>query len=76
MGEEEKEEGCSKNLRQAPAVGYSRPHLSSYYSLWIPLLPGSTFIPDRQRGEGEETWTWALKSIWIDSTNKRHVILK
>lgn len=42
---------ASIDLRQAAAVGYSRPHLSGYYNIWIPLLPGSTFTPERQTRE-------------------------
>lgn len=47
--------GGSIDLRQAAAVGYSRPHLSGYYNVLIPLLPGSTFTLEREReGRKEE----------------------
>lgn len=45
--------GGGVDLRQAAAVGYSRPHLKGHYNMWIPLLPGSTFTPERQRREEE-----------------------
>ena len=68
--------GGSVDLRQAAAVGYSRPHLSGYYNMWIPLLPWSTFTPETGEGGREgivcvhvwhvyDSYGYFISRLWV-----------